>query len=66
MLLISNALEMAARFKETNGGSVTVACVGPEQVKDSLKSCLAVGADKAYQITDSALTDLIHCQLVIC
>ena len=48
------ALEMAARFKETNGGSVTVACVGPEQVKDSLKSCLAVGADKAYQITDSA------------
>ena len=42
------ALEMAVRLKEAKGGEVTVLSVGGEDVKNSLKNCLAVGADKAY------------------
>jgi len=48
------ALEMAARFKEANGGTITVVSVGSEDNKTSLKNCLAVGADKAYVVTDAA------------
>jgi len=46
------ALEMATRFKEANGGSVVVMSIGTDSVKDSLKNCLAVGADEAYIISD--------------
>lgn len=46
------ALEMAARFKEANGGAVTVMCIGGDNVKDTMKNCLAVGADEAYIIND--------------
>ena len=48
------ALEMAARFKEANGGSVTVLSVGGEEVVPSLRSCLAVGADYAYLAANDA------------
>ena len=44
------ALEMAARFKEAHGGSVTVLTVSGEDVTTSLRSCLAVGADKAADV----------------
>ena len=46
------ALEMAARYKEANGGTVTVMSIGDEGVKDIMKNCLAVGADEAYIISD--------------
>ena len=42
------ALEMAARLKEKVDGEITVVSIGDESVKNSLKNCLAVGADKAY------------------
>lgn len=42
------ALEMAVQLKEAVGGEVTVLSVGDESVKNSLKNCLAVGADYAY------------------
>lgn len=43
------ALEMATRFKEANGGSVTVVSAGDiAAVTPTLRSCLAVGADSAY------------------
>lgn len=42
------SLEMAARLKEKEGGEVTVLSIGGESVKNSLKNCLAVGADNAY------------------
>lgn len=42
------ALEMAVRLKEAAGGEVTVLSVGDDSVKNSLKNCMAVGADKAY------------------
>ncbi|MEA4971850.1 MAG: electron transfer flavoprotein subunit beta/FixA family protein [Candidatus Metalachnospira sp.] len=46
------ALEMATRFKEANGGMVVVMSIGTDAVKDSMKNCLAVGADEAYIISD--------------
>ena len=48
------ALEMAVRLKETAGGEVTVLSIGDESVKNSLKNCLAVGADYAYLAADDA------------
>ena len=42
------ALEMAVRLKEAVGGEVTVLSVGDDSVKNSLKNCMAVGADHAY------------------
>ena len=42
------ALEMAVRLKEQLGeGEITVLTIGPEDAKNALKNCLAVGADKA-------------------
>lgn len=49
------ALEVAARIKDkTPDAHITVISMGPEQAKEALKSCLAVGADKAYLVTDRA------------
>jgi len=43
------ALEMATRFKEANGGEVSVITVDDlEKATPLLKNCLSVGADKAY------------------
>ena len=45
------SLEMAVRLKEANEESqVVVVSIGNEEVKNSLKNCLAVGADKAYLV----------------
>ncbi len=52
------ALEMATRFKEANGGEITVISIGPEKAKDSLKNCLAVGANKAFLVNDTELPEL--------
>ena len=51
------ALEMAARFKEANGGTVTVASIGGDEVDTGLRNCLSVGADKAYLIKDDSFKD---------
>lgn len=45
------ALELAARYKEANGGSVTVLTLGRDGAQNGLKNLLAVGADKAYLVT---------------
>ena len=51
----SYAMEMAARLKDAVPGSrIVVLSMGPEQAKTALKQCLAVGADKAYLISDRA------------
>ena len=44
------ALEMATRFKEANGGSITVATIGGDGAVASIKECLAVGGDKGFLI----------------
>lgn len=48
------ALEVAARLKDTAGGTIVVLSMGPEQAKNALRECLEVGADKAYLVSDRA------------
>lgn len=48
------ALEMALRLKERHGAEVSVISMGPEQAKAALKGCLAVGADRAWLVSDRA------------
>ncbi|MBS7647311.1 MAG: electron transfer flavoprotein subunit beta/FixA family protein [Candidatus Bathyarchaeia archaeon] len=47
------ALEEAVRIKEKFGGTVTAITVGPEDSDNTLRKCLARGADKAIRVTDS-------------
>jgi len=49
------AIEEAVRIKERFGGIVTVVTMGPPQAEEALKTCLAMGADKGYLLTDPAL-----------
>ena len=51
------ALELATRFVEANGGTITVATVGTEADKVCLKNSLAVGAKNAAQIEGAEKTD---------
>lgn len=48
------ALEMATRLKEAVGGSITAVTVGSEGAKDAVKTCLAVGADRGFLVSDPA------------
>src|SRR5262245_44602244 len=45
------ALEEALRLKEKLGGEVVVLSLGPERVLKSIKSALAMGADRAIHLT---------------
>lgn len=50
-----NALEEALRLKDCHAGSeVMVITMGPPQAKTMLRECLAMGADKAYLLSDRA------------
>lgn len=49
------AVEEALRLIEKVGGSVTVVCVGPPKATDSVRRCLAMGADRGILVTDAAL-----------
>ncbi|MEM2103414.1 MAG: electron transfer flavoprotein subunit beta/FixA family protein [Candidatus Bathyarchaeia archaeon] len=46
------ALEEAVRIKEKLGGTVTAVTVGSEDADNTLRKCLARGADKAIRLTD--------------
>jgi len=46
------ALEEAVLLKEKLGGSVTAVTVGSEEADNTLRKCLARGADKAIRLTD--------------
>ncbi|MFQ5828024.1 MAG: electron transfer flavoprotein subunit beta/FixA family protein [Candidatus Methylomirabilia bacterium] len=49
------ALEEALRIKEKRGaGEVVAVTVGPERAKEALRSCLAMGADRAIHLNDPA------------
>jgi electron transfer flavoprotein beta subunit len=52
------AVEGALLQKEAHGGTVTALCLGPESGKEALKHALAMGADEAILISDSALERL--------
>jgi len=49
------ALEEAVLLKERYGGTVTAITIGPEEADETLRKCLAKGADKAVRITDEAI-----------
>jgi Electron transfer flavoprotein, beta subunit len=50
------AVEEALRLKEAAGdGEVVVISMGPEKAMDALRKALAMGADRAVLVTDSAL-----------
>jgi electron transfer flavoprotein beta subunit len=50
------AIEEALRIKEKRGqGEVVAVTVGPERAKEALRSCLAMGADRAVHVNDPAL-----------
>ena len=48
------AVEEAILLKEKQGGKVTVLTIGEEKSYESLQKCLAMGADDAIRLTDSA------------
>jgi electron transfer flavoprotein beta subunit len=48
----SYAIEEAIRLKEKMGGTVTVLSMGGEETNESLRKCLAMGADDAVRLTD--------------
>ena len=53
------ALETAVKIKDEDASTkVCVVTVGPAKAKEALKSCLSVGADKAYHILDDALAEI--------
>jgi len=49
------AMEEALRIKEKRGqGEVVAVALGPERAKEALRSCLAMGADRAIHLLDPA------------
>jgi electron transfer flavoprotein beta subunit len=49
------AVEEALRIKEKRGqGEVVAVTLGPERAKEALRSCLAMGADRAIHVNDPA------------
>lgn len=51
------AVREAALLKEKYGGEVTVITVGPEESKEVLTRCLAMGADRALRIEGPVVQD---------
>jgi electron transfer flavoprotein beta subunit len=52
------AVEDALRIREKRGqGEVVVVSLGPERVKEALRSCLAMGCDRAIHLNDPAWND---------
>jgi electron transfer flavoprotein beta subunit len=50
------AIEEALRIREKRGeGEVVAVTVGPDRAKEALRSCLAMGADRAVHVSDPAL-----------
>ena len=48
------AVEEALRIKEKRGqGEVVAVSLGPDRVKEALRSCLAMGADRAIHVNDA-------------
>jgi electron transfer flavoprotein beta subunit len=46
------AVEEALRIKESKGGTVTVISMGPQKTQETIRTALAMGADKGIHIND--------------
>jgi len=51
------ALEAALQLKEKHGGEVVILSVGGEKIEAALRQALAVGADRAVVLKDTAVAD---------
>ena len=51
------AMEAALQAKEKFGGEVVAVSLGPARVEDALRTCLALGADRAVSLKDPAFLD---------
>jgi electron transfer flavoprotein beta subunit len=45
-------VEQAVRVKEQSGGDLTVLCIGPDRVKETMKKALAMGCDRGVHLVD--------------
>lgn len=54
------AVREAVLLKEKHGGEVTVIAIGPEESKEVLTRCLAMGADKALRIEEPPSVDALR------
>ncbi|MDP3480961.1 MAG: electron transfer flavoprotein subunit beta/FixA family protein [Desulfoprunum sp.] len=49
------AVEQAVQLKEqVAGADLTVLCIGPERVKETMKKALAMGCDRGFHVADDA------------
>lgn len=48
------AVEQAVQLKEKTGADLTVLCIGPERVKETMKKALAMGCDRGVHVADEA------------
>ena len=46
------AVEQAVQLKEQTGGDLTVLCIGPDRVKETMKKALAMGCDRGVHVSD--------------
>ncbi len=46
------SVEQAIQLKEQTGGDLTVLCIGPERVKETMKKALAMGCDRGIHVAD--------------
>jgi electron transfer flavoprotein beta subunit len=54
------ATEEALRLTEASGGEVVVVSVGPEDVEDCMRRCLAMGADRGVRVHSEETLDPIQ------
>ena len=45
-------VEQAVQLKEKSGGDLTVLCIGPDRVKETMKKALAMGCDRGAHVGD--------------
>ena len=48
------AVEQAVQLKEKSGADLTVLCIGPDRVKETMKKALAMGCDRGVHVADDA------------
>jgi electron transfer flavoprotein beta subunit len=48
------AVEQAVQLKEKTGADLTVLCIGPDRVKETMKKALAMGCDRGVHVSDEA------------
>ena len=49
------AVEEALKLQESQGGAVTILCMGPDAATETVRKALSMGADKAIHVVDDAL-----------